>query len=250
MTVVAELEILEVEMIPEPITSKLLDELTGFAPEVFFKPFTKARYLRECKKALQVDAVNAYMCMGIVHGHSDDFLLMKENFQAALSLDPNDMLILRNYVTSLGNFGRYSDVVDIISKNNELLNSEFCFHALLRALSGTLNLTVLDDIAPSYTERARKTLSILNVQESDVRQLMLTFNSLMEKQNVRFGVQFNSSWHLDDDMAYLYYDFFGTPNDAMKIMKEFDQLVVENNMGDVASKVIIILLPIKSSVAA
>lgn len=237
-------------MIPEPLATKLLDELAGFAPEVFFSPFTKAKYLRECKKALQVDAANAYMCMGIVYGHSDDFVLMRESFQAALNLDPNDMLILSNYVTSLGNFGRHSEVIDIISKNNELLKFEFCLHAMLRALSGTLNLTVLDDIAPSYTERARKTLSTLNVQESEVRELMLTFNLLMEKQNVRFGVQFKSSWHLDDDMTYLYYDFMGTPHDVMKIMKEYDQLVVENNMDAVASKVIIILLPIKSSVAA
>lgn len=237
-------------MIPEPLATKLLEELTGFAPDVFFSPFTKARYLRECKKALQVDVVNAYMCMGIIYGHSDDFQLMKESFQTAINLAPNDMLVLSNYVNLLGNFWRYGDVVDILSKNNELLNSEFCVHALLRALSGTLNLILLDDIAPSYTERARKTLSALNVQESDVRELMLTFNSLMEKQNVRFGVQFKSSWHLDDDVTYLYYDFLGTPQDAMNIMKEYDQLVAKHNMGDVASKVIIILLPIKPSVAA
>lgn len=238
-------------MKPAPLTNEILDELSGFNPETYFTPFIKARFLRDCKKALKVDPAYAYMCMGIVYGYADDFDSMIESFQSALRLSPGDILVLQNYASTLTNFGRYDEVINLISPlDHTNLSSDGFTHILLRSLSGKLELDLLGKFSAKYVERAKNTIDRLNLAESDARDLMLLFNSVMHRKQVRFGVQFNASWRLDGDSTYLYYDFMGTAEEAMTIMDEFDQLVRDANKSQIASKVCIILLPIKSQTVA
>ncbi|MCU4582867.1 hypothetical protein KTJ32_17875 [Acinetobacter gyllenbergii] len=226
----------------QPLAQELLDELTALDECVLLSEFSQYRYLMKCDKVIRVDAAEGYMCKGVVYAYSNDFEKMFENFQIALRLAPRDELIRNNYIYSMNNFGRFDEIIEIMSRQKNPHSSSH-LHALIRALISTLNLEVLKEIDSSYVNKIEEALNSLNLEFKDVQSYILLFNSLMSQKNVRFGVVPSISWEEENGELFVYYDFVGNASESMKIMDEFDAQVFELNLKHVSRKLTLILLP-------
>ena len=117
----------------QPLTTELLDELSGFDQSVLLSEFKQRRYLFECDKAIRVDPAEGYMCKGIVYALSNDFDRMYESFQIAMRLAPSDDLIKTNFIASMGNFGRFEEMKEMLGTQT-IIEDSIKLHTFFRAL--------------------------------------------------------------------------------------------------------------------
>lgn len=227
----------------QPLAKELLDELTGFDQSVLLSEFKQHRYLFECDKAIRVDPAEGYMCKAIVYSLSNDFDKMYENFQIALRLAPGDELIKNNFIASMGNFGRFEEVKEFLnSKIN--IESSTQLHAFCRASISTLELEPLKKVNSEYAFQIEQAINLLGLEFEDVKKYLLLFNGLMNQNKVRFGIVPSISWVMEDGDLFVYYDFVGNASQSMKIMDDFDKLVMEFGLKHVARKLTIVLMPL------
>lgn len=227
----------------QPLTTELLDELTGFDQSILLSEFKQHRYLFECDKAIRVDPAEGYMCKGIVYALSNNFDKMHENFQIAMRLDPSDELIKANFIASMGNFGRFKEMIEILS-TQVIIDGSIQLHAFFRALVSTLDLEALKEINNPYANNIEQALSSLNLEIKDVKSYIFLFNNLMHQKKVRFGIVPSISWIVEDNDLLIYYDFSGTSAQSMEIMDEFDKLVADIGLKHIARKLTIVLMPL------
>lgn len=229
----------------QPLAKELLDELTGFDQAVLLTEFKKHRYLFECDKAIRVDPAEGYMCKAVVYALSDDFDKMYENFQIALRLAPGDELIKNNFIASMGNFGRFEEIKEMLDSKINAAN-EIQLHTFCRAAISSLELEPLKKINAEYVNKIEEAIQGLDLGFEDVKSYMLLFNSLMNQKKVRFGIIPSVSWVVEDGDLFVYYDFVGTASKAMEIMDEFDSHVARVGLKHVAHKLTIILMPLNA----
>ncbi|NNH25673.1 tetratricopeptide repeat protein [Acinetobacter terrestris] len=227
----------------QPLTTELLDELSGFDQSVLLSEFKQRRYLFECDKAIRVDPAEGYMCKGIVYALSNDFDRMYESFQIAMRLAPGDDLIKTNFIASMGNFGRFEEMKEMLGTQT-IIEDSIKLHTFFRALISTLELEALKEINSDYVNTVEKALSSLNLEFKDVKSYIFLFNNLMYQKKLRFGMVPSISWLVEDDDLFVYYDFVGTANQSMEIMDEFDKLVINLGLKQIARKLTIVLLPL------
>lgn len=227
----------------QPLTTELLDELSGFDQSVLLSEFKQRRYLFECDKAIRVDPAEGYMCKGIVYALSNDFDGMHESFQIAMRLAPGDELIKANFIASMGNFGRFKEMIEMLDLQVATEGS-IQLHAFFRALVSTLELEVLKEINNPYANNIEQALSSLNLELEDVKSYIFLFNNLMYQKKIRFGMVPSVSWIVEDGDLFVYYDFVGTASQSMEIMDEFDKLVINLGLKQIARKLTIVLMPL------
>ncbi|MCL6243270.1 hypothetical protein M5F04_01595 [Acinetobacter sp. ANC 7200] len=230
----------------QPLAQELLDELSGFDQSVLLSEFKQHRYLFECDKAIRVDPAEGYMCKAIVYALSNNFEKMYENFQIALRLAPGDELIKNNFIASLGNFGRFEEIKEMLGGKINA-ESETQLHAFCRASISTLDLKPLKKVNAAYVSKIEEAVQYLDLEFKDVKSYLLLFNSLMNQKQVRFGVVPSLSWVVEDDDLFVYYDFVGTASKSMEIMDEFDVLVATHGLKHVARKLTLVLMPLSVS---
>lgn len=227
----------------KPLAEELLDELTGFDQSALLSEFKQHRYLLECDKAIRVEPAEGYMCKAIVYSLSNNFDKMYENFQIAMRLDPKDSLIKANFIASLGNFGRFEELITII-KSQSVIDSPLESHAFYRTAITTLQLDAIKEINSSYADNIKKTLSDVNLDFETAKKYTSLFNNLMYQKKVRFGMVPSISWQIEDGDLFVYYDFVGSAIESITIMDEFDKLISDLNLKSIARKLTIVLLPI------
>lgn len=227
----------------QPLTSELLDELSGFDQSVLLSEFKQRRYLFECDKAIRVDPSEGYMCKGIVYALSNEFDKMYESFQIAMRLNPNDVLIKTNFIASMGNFGRFEELKEILSSQVAILDS-IQLHGYYRALVSTLEVGALKELNNEYVDRVDQALLSLNLELEDAKKYVSLFNSFMYQKKIRFGMVPSISWLIENGDILVYYDFVGTATASIEIMDEFDKLVAELGMRHIARKITIVLMPL------
>ncbi|EZQ10782.1 hypothetical protein [Acinetobacter sp. Ver3] len=228
----------------QPLTEKLLDELTGFDQSVTLNEFTQRRYLLECDKAIRVEPAEGYMCKGIVYALSNNFDKMCESFQRARMLSPSDYLIKSNYIASLGNYGRFEELIGLVKPEEAIENSNL-LHALFRALIATAEIELLTQINPKYAQRIKQAIANQYLELETVKQYIFLFNNLMRQKKLRFAMIPSISWLEDDGDLFVYYDFVGSASESMELMDEFDNLVAERGLKQVARKLTIVLIPLR-----
>lgn len=227
----------------QPLAEELLDELTGFDQAVLLSEFKQHRYLFECDKAIRVDAAEGYMCKGVVYALSNDFDKMYENFQIALRLAPGDELIKNNFIASMGNFGRFEEMKEML-RGQVNVESPIQIHAFFRAVVSTLELETLKEVNSGYASKIEQAIQCLNLELEDVKNYMLLFNTLMNQKKVRFGIVPSISWEVEDGDLFVYYDFVGTASKSMEIMDEFDDSIARLDLKHVARKLTLVLMPL------
>jgi len=229
----------------QPLAKELLDELTGFDQAVLLSEFKQHRYLSECDKAIRVDPAEGYMCKGVVYALSNDFDKMYENFQIALRLAPGDELIKNNFIASMGNFGRFEEMKEMLSGQVNI-KSPIQLHAFFRALVSTLELETLKEVDGDYGYKIEQAIQGLNLELEDVKNYILLFNTLMNQKKVRFGIVPSISWVVEDGDLFVYYDFVGTASKSMEIMDEFDNHVARLGLKHVTRKLTLVLIPLNA----
>lgn len=227
----------------QPLTTELLDELSGFDQSILLSEFKQRRYLFECDKAIRVDPAEGYMCKAIVYALSNDFDKMLENFKIAMRLAPNDELIKTNFMVSMGNFGRFEETIGMLDPRMAIEGS-IQLHAFFRALVSTLELETLKEINTPYANNIEQALKDIDLQFEDVKNYISLFNNLMHRKKVRFGIVPSVSWVVEDGDLFVYYDFVGTASTSMEIMDEFDGLAKESGLRHIARKITIVLMPL------
>lgn len=227
----------------QPLTTELLDELTGFDQSILLSEFKQRRYLFECDKAIRVDPAEGYMCKAVVYALSNDFDKMYENFQIALRLAPGDELIRNNFIASMGNFGRFEEMKKMLNNKVDVA-SPIQIHAFLRAILSTLELELLKEVDINYASKIEQIIQDLNLELEDVKIYISLFNNLMYQKKVRFGIVPSISWIIEDGDLFVYYDFVGTAAESMEIMDEFDKLANDLGLRHIARKVTIVLMPL------
>lgn len=227
----------------QPLTTELLDELSGFDQSVLLSEFKQRRYLFECDKAIRVDPAEGYMCKAIVYSLSNDFDKMHESFQIAMRLNPGDALIKNNFIASMGNFGRFEEIKEMLS-SQEVIQDSVQLHGFFRALVSTLELDALKELNNDYVNRVDQALLSLNLGLEGAKSYISLFNNFMYQKKVRFGIVPSVSWVVEDGDIFVYYDFVGTATKSMEIMDEFDNLAAELGLKYVARKLTIILMPL------
>lgn len=227
----------------QPLTTELLDELSGFDQSILLSEFKQRRYLFECDKAIRVDPAEGYMCKAIVYALSNDFDKMYESFKIAMRLAPSDELIKANFIVSLGNFGRFKEMIEMLDPQMAIEGSTQ-LHAFFRALVSTLELDVLKEINIPYANNIEQSLKDLDLSLEDVKGYISLFNNLMYQKKVRFGIVPSISWIIEDGDLFVYYDFVGTAAESMEIMDEFDKLANDLGLRHIARKVTIVLMPL------
>lgn len=229
----------------QPLAKELLDELTGFDQSTLLSEFKQHRYLFECDKAIRVDPAEGYMCKAIVYSLSNNFDKMYESFQIAMRLDPNDSLIKTNFIASLGNFGRFEELMEIF-KSQSVIDDPIQSHAFYRTSITTLELDAIKELNNSYVDNIKKTLSEVDLDFESAKKYIYLFNNLMYQKKIRFGMVPSISWQVDDGDLFIYYDFVGAATESIIIMDEFDKLISDSNLKSIARKLTIVLLPISS----
>lgn len=230
----------------QPLAQELLDELTNFDQAALLSEFKQHRYLFECDKAIRVDPAEGYMCKGVVYALSNDFDKMYENFQIAMRLAPSDELIKNNFIASMGNFGRFEEIKELLGGKINV-KSETQLHAFCRALITTLDLEPLREVNAEYVDKIENAVQSLDLDFKDVKNYLLLFNNLMNQKQVRFGIVPSISWVMDDGDLFVYYDFVGTASKSMEIMDEFDSHVARVGLKHVARKLTLVLMPLTVS---
>jgi hypothetical protein len=227
----------------QPLTTELLDELSGFEQSILLSEFKQRRYLFECDKAIRVDPAEGYMCKGIVYALSNDFDKMYESFKIAMRLAPSDDLIKTNFIATMSNFGRFEEMKEVFSIQT-IADGSIRLETFFRALISTLELEILREVNSDYVERVEQALSSLNLELEDVKSCIFLFNNLMHQKKIRFGMLPSISWLVEDGDLFVYYDFVGTATESMEIMDEFDKLAKELGLRHIARKVTIVLMPL------
>lgn len=230
----------------QPLAEKLLDELTGFSQSSTLSEFNRHRYLRECDKAIQVEAAEGYMCKGIVYSLSNNFEKMKESFQIARQLDPSDSLIRDNFSISLANYGRFEDLKEILESQLEAPSDPVC-EAFGRTVISIVDLELLQHLNENYANQIEQAIDEVGLNKSDVVDYIKLFNDLMKQKKVRFGVVPSISWLVVDGDIVVYYDFVGSAVETVSIMDEFNKLAASKGLRNVAKKFSLVLLPLGNS---
>ena len=89
-------------------------------------PWTSADtvyYLKEADKFLKVMPATAYMIKGIVYTHDKDEKNMRKNFEYALQICENEIIVL-NYITSLQKFEYLAEAINLGLKYEKIFKSE------------------------------------------------------------------------------------------------------------------------------
>lgn len=226
----------------QPLSQELLDELTELDECVLLSEFNQRRYLMKCEKVISVDAAEGYMCKGVVFALSNNYEKMVENFQIAMRLASNDVLIKSNYISSLCNYGQFNSVLELLGKYGDPRNP-VQHRAFYRSIISTFNLEVLRELDSDYVNNIYASLEFLNLDYEDVKNYIFLFNSILVQNNARFGIVPSISWVEEEGELFVYYDYVGSANDAIKIMDELDKKAVEKGLRHVNRKLTIILLP-------
>lgn len=227
----------------QPLTTELLDELSGFDQSILLSEFKQRRYLFECDKAIRVDPAEGYMCKAIVYALSNDFDKMYESFKIAMRLAPGDDLIKTNFIATMANFGRFEEIKEAFS-NQIIPDGSIRLETFFRALISTLELEILKKINGEYVEKVEQALLSLNLSLEDVKSYIFLFNTLMHQKKMRFGMLPSISWMVEDEDLFVYYDFVGTATESMEIMDDFDRLAKHLGLRHIARKVTIVLMPL------
>jgi len=109
---------------PEEKASELIERFNHLVSQPNVTQFELLRMEGEVKKLLTVDAVHAYLLLGMLGCLKKDESMMRENHERALKLAPNSFVVICNYATSLSKYFYFSEAQEYYKRALEITPNE------------------------------------------------------------------------------------------------------------------------------
>lgn len=100
--------------LPEPITRRLLDEISNAYGTGGLSEFDLARLRREAYGLMKVAPADAHMVLGAIAAERYDIDVMRSHHKTSMELSPRNIEVRANYAVSLSRVGLIQEAIDIL----------------------------------------------------------------------------------------------------------------------------------------
>ncbi len=163
-------------------SNQLLQELSQLHSMRNIDQFTLKRLQKEAQSLLKSDPLNAHLFLGALAGLKGERSSIHENYKQALTLaptNPNNAIVLSNYITSLLDIGSFSEAVEPVIKAydyklpiSEIVTTILAKAGLFHRVAELIRQDHLVVAADSFIFRTERFMDQHGVSDAELQKLI------------------------------------------------------------------------------